>query len=271
MKVFVSHAADDRYFVSLLEALLEFHRLEPRCAPHPPQDGSRVRGEELREADALIAVVGPSAARSGWITEAISVFEDHNPEGRVLPILVGGVDPASVAPRLRAYRCIDLGVCMKTGFDRLFADLGRRFLSGDPRTETGRRGKEDRRRSSVLQRMHVGFLLGYCRHTQRSPVGGLPPYVREAGDLRGILREESRRYEYRDPETDEPQDPDVVLDEGVSAAWSSPEADGRNASDLLYAIASFICTSREVRMTERRHGSRSVTEPEESEAEPASV
>src|SRR5208283_2824842 len=94
--VFVSHVAEDAWFVNLLVKVLKFHELEVAASSgHEP--GVRQRKEPtLATAHNLVVVVSNHSLTSAAVSGEIAVFRDRQPGGRIIALTLDSSSPAGL-------------------------------------------------------------------------------------------------------------------------------------------------------------------------------
>lgn len=206
--VFVSHAAEDAYFVNLMISLLDFHDVENWCSQHNLPPGARFREEisvAISQAEAMIVVVSRNTVQSKWVTQEIATFQAKNPQGAVIPVLLDSTNPASIIDGLDQYEALDFSRCMCKGFEDLLAVFGRDFLRTMERRAAenrrkikgDRRSPADRRESPMVQRLRKGCWLSYHEATERGKFDPVDIYTVELMELFNALLPEIERYVYR--------------------------------------------------------------------------
>jgi len=124
---------------------------------------------------------------------------------------------------------------------------------GDDRRDGARRGEGERRRSSIVQRLQVGFLLSYSRETGHdgSEKFDVSPQTRVI--LIGALEPEALRYEYRDKATGDKCDPRQALSNAIAKVWTNLPRDVDPEGTVIFkAVADEICKTYDAQMINRR-------------------
>ncbi|MCK5059303.1 MAG: toll/interleukin-1 receptor domain-containing protein [Candidatus Aminicenantes bacterium] len=227
-KVFISHSSEDKYFVNLLVALLDFHYIETWCSLTNLHPGTKFPGEienALKTSDYMLVVVSENSIKSKWITKEISVFETRKPGSLVIPLLLESVDLDEVVPGLSDYQSIDFMKCMLTGFKELLQLFGKEFLprserrSGEKRRDgENRRKSENRRSTNLTQRMRLGFWKSYSSACGIGKFDDLWLSVRERFKVIDYLKYAANEYVYLD-ETKNKCDIDDVLEKATNIVW----------------------------------------------------
>lgn len=81
--VFISHSSEDRYFVNLLVALLEYHGIRTWCSTDDIRGSHQYRDEinkALEKAGSLIVVVSKHSAESKWVIKEFVRFQTLKPK-----------------------------------------------------------------------------------------------------------------------------------------------------------------------------------------------
>lgn len=202
MPVFVSHSSKDAYFVRLLARLLEFHGLDYWYSAKNLRAGDRFGAsidEAVKTADVMLLVVSEAAVRSEWVSYEVSSFRAIAPTGRIIPLLLSEVDPASLA----ALNIVDLQYikfyeCFNAGFEALFQALGQQFLKPRIQERAG-----ERRVSSVRQRLRFGLWKSYHEATGQGKFDELDLRYSQIHKLIEALKSAASSYSFvtRDGET----------------------------------------------------------------------
>jgi hypothetical protein len=252
--VFISHSSQDRYFVNLLVALLEYHGIRTWDSNEDIQ-GSRQYREEidkaLQQAESLIVVVSAHSAESKWVVKEFVRFQTLKPAASILPLILDDTDPSGFVDGLEAYQAIDFRPCLKTGFEKLMAVFGKTFLPSArtkpmPEEQERRTAPGDRRSADMGQRLRVGFQLSYTRAVS---VGKFNPSMLVMETLSG----EAVKYRYFDAEGRE-HDPRQVLQETAAAIWNqATDGEKGNIPALIERMAQAISEKYEVKSKDRRH------------------
>jgi hypothetical protein len=263
--VFLSYSNHDRHFVPLLKELLKLHGHEPYYAPDDIPVGAEFFAEieeAIAQSDVMIVVVSRHSRSSKWVTKEVSSFQALNHDAPVIPIMLEPTDLNEVVPGLDKYQAIDFGQCLLTGFQKVFASLGNDFLSakelrerrgGGDRREGTRRGERERRRSGIVQRLQVGFLLSYSRETGHDGFEKFDVTPQTRVVLIGALEPEALRYEYRDRATGDKCDPRQVLSNAIARVWDDLPRDVDPEGTVIFkAVAEHICKSYDASMIDRR-------------------
>jgi len=227
-KVFISHSSEDKYFVNLLVALLEFHYIETWCSLTNLHPGTKFPGEienALKTSDYMLVIVSKNSIKSKWVTKEIAVFETRKPGSLVVPLLLDPVDLDEVVPGLSDYQSIDFMKCMLTGFTVLLQLFGKEFLprserrGGEKRrTSENRRENEDRRSTNLTQRMRLGFWKSYSSACGIGKFDDLWLSVRERFKVMDYLKDAANEYIYLD-ESKNPCENDDVLEKATNIVW----------------------------------------------------
>jgi hypothetical protein len=241
---FISHASKDRYFVSLLVALLKFHEVRTWWSEHDIAPGTRFRAlidDGLENAESLIVVVSRHSAASKWVTKELLVFQEKRPDARVIPLLLDDTNPDKVTDRLTDYQALSFVHDMLSGFEKLTELYGKRFL---PRIE--RRAKDirrnmpdrrsstgDRRKSEMIQRLRIGFWKAFYGKLGTGKFSLIPLSVQQMFRTIEALAEEADRYSYRLPDgTYAPAK--TVLEEATNHVWQ--EYRGKHEMKAVFAV-----------------------------------
>jgi hypothetical protein len=234
-KVFISYSSKDTYFVSLLQALLQFHYIDVWWSVYDIKPGTQFPPEieqAIKDANTLLVVASAQAVKSKWMTKEISAFQAQNKDGLIVPLLLDAIDLDAISPGLSNYQAIDFSQSMLEGCQHLFQLFGKEFLSyRDRRNQpTGRRSverrTEDRRKSPLIKRLRKGFWLAYTRATGRGEFEELPDTLREQFKVIDSLREEVQKYQYSD-ESGKIYDPTMVLEESIRRVWDMMSPRGK--------------------------------------------
>jgi hypothetical protein len=155
--VFVSYSHEDTWFVDLMVELLSFHRIRPW---HDRRDvgaahliSDKVR-EGIRSTESMIVVLSPHALQSRWVHKELFAFASVHGTETIFPVkLRDFADNDGVFHELHDRQAINFSGNMLEGFRDLTQAFGKPFL---PPVEQ-RKAQEDRRRSSVEQRLAFDF------------------------------------------------------------------------------------------------------------------
>ena len=253
--VFISHSSNDRYFVNLLVALLEFHGIKTWCSADDILGSHQYRDEinkALKNAESLIVVVSKNSFESKWVIKEFVQFQTLKPEAPILPLLLDDTDLSQFVDGLEAYQAIDFRDCMKTGFEKLTAVFGKTFLPSTvkkslPKDQDRRDRAGDRRSADMKQRLRVGFQLSYTRVVSIGTFN-MSKLVSET------LAEEVVKYLYLDADGNE-KDPGQILKEVTDKIWSgASEEEKGNIPILIKKKSQAITDLYEVRTRDRRDG-----------------
>ncbi|MBN2103770.1 toll/interleukin-1 receptor domain-containing protein [bacterium] len=252
--VFISHSSDDRYFVNLLVALLEYHGVKTWCSTDDIKGSHQYRDEidrALEKAESLIVVVSSHSADSKWVIKEFVRFQTLKPKGAVLPLILDDTDLSRFVDGMEAYQTIDFRSCMKTGFEKVMAVFGKTFLPYEKKKnmpkDQDRRNKSKERRSSDLtqQRLRVGFQLCYTRAVS---LGQFNP----ARLVSETLADEALKYRYFDDKGTE-HEPRNVLQVISEAVWKDATEEERgNIPLLVERIARKISEQYSIQSMDRR-------------------
>jgi hypothetical protein len=167
--VFISHATADKYFVDLMVELLEYHHVKVWYDKQGIQLGKKYKDEisrGLASSDYLIVVVSENAKLSDWVKREITTFQTQKPDSEIIPVYLAPVPADSIFDGLKEYQSIFFYENMLSGYKKLLSFFGKEFLPAmEKRKGVDRRGnerrEEDRRKSSVLQRLRYGLWKDY--------------------------------------------------------------------------------------------------------------
>jgi hypothetical protein len=245
---FNSHSSDDRYFVNLLVALLEFHGIKTWYSSADIQASEQYRNEidkALGEAGSLIVVVSRHSAESKWVIKEFVRFQTLKSDAPVLPLLLDDTGLTDLVDGLEAYQAIDFRTCMKTGFERLMAVYGKTFLPFRKKNPLVRDQERRAATSDLQKRLKVGFQISYTRAISMGTFN-MSRLVTET------LMNEAKRYRFLDA-TGEPADPDQVLKQIMDRVWSgATEQEKGNTPALIEQIADMIHREYTVQLKDRR-------------------
>jgi hypothetical protein len=253
LPAFISHSSEDRYFVNLLVALLEFHGIKTWCSSADIQASEQYRNEidkALEAAGSLIVVVSIHSAESKWVIKEFIRFQTLKSEAPVLPLILDDTDLTDLVDGLEAYQAIDFRHCMKTGFEKLMAVYGKAFLPSSRKKplvkdQERRTSSADRRSSDLRKRLKVGFQISYTRAVSMGTFN-MSRLVTET------LMDEARKYHFLDS-TGEPVDPERVLKQTMDQVWSrASEEEMGNIPMLIERIAEVIHQEYAVQLKDRR-------------------
>jgi TIR domain len=240
---FISHSTQDRYFVKLLVALLEYHEVGTWWSDDDLPAGSRFRVQldaALDIAATMIVVVSQHATASKWIVKEVTTFQTKQPEAPIIPVLLDGTSPDAVLDRLTDYQALDFTRCMLTGFDGLLTHFGKEFLPRverrmvvDRRSQAERRMIDDRRVAPVVQRMRIGFWKAFAG---TSGIGKFDPFrlgVNELFKTIEALAGEAAKYDYVQADG-QPVDSRDVLERAANEVWDAWRA--RHFMKAVYVV-----------------------------------
>ncbi len=262
--VFVSHAKDDQYFVTLFTALLKFHGIEvPFCLSNSDESADAEYTGEMAKAvdgsDALIVVLSKYSEGAQWVTRDVSYFKNKKPGDDVIFVLLDPVRDEEIHRATAPYRCIDFYSCMLTGFQELHSCLGPLFLKYPDRREKADRRAHmdvDRRKSPIIQRMRKGFWLGYAAASGYSKFDTVILDYHLRHKIMASLSDESKKYRFSDKEGNS-FDFNQVLDQTTLKIWDILKERGEiKAVIVIEAIAEEIHRSFTVEPIEQRRESR---------------
>jgi hypothetical protein len=273
-KIFISHVLEDSYIVPLLDRLLELHGHAPWYAQSDLRAGELFHEkieEELAGSDVLIVVASRRTLSSAWVTTEVAKFRALKPLAPVIPIVLDDLPKKSlnrISPGLSDVHAISFRDCLLDGFQKLFAALGRDFLSrrelSNRRVGPDRRGAVDRRAASVRQRLSMGLLVTYTRETGRSVAEATRLTARDLEALRQPLLRELSRYVYRCLRDRASVSVERVVETVLRYARGLlSEKSAMDAVELLRLLAAHVCGEYEVRMIERRERVRRREDPPE--------
>lgn len=240
-KVFISHAGEDKYFVNLLAALLEFHYIDAWCSISDLKPGDQFPDEieeALNNADSLLVVISKNSMKSKWLIKETVTFQAKKPESQIIPLLLDPVQLDDVIPGFGDYQYIDFTKCMLTGFEKLLSLFGKEFLphnerrgNKDRRDNNDRRNNSDRRATILTQRMRIGFWNCYSSSSGLGKFDDLWLGVRERFNIMEHLKEEAGKYSYFDEERKQ-CNVDEVLEKSTNIVWE----DFRRRDEFVKAI-----------------------------------
>ena len=111
-KIFISYSSSDRKLADQLRK-----HLAGRGQPGIFMDQQVEAGEDLQEAitsgldksDVVILLISPAFLQSQWnaYEAGVALAKERSGQGKVIPILVGDVDPASLPGSLRRVAALD--------------------------------------------------------------------------------------------------------------------------------------------------------------------
>ena len=269
-KIFVSHSTEDRYFVNLLVALLEFHGLETCCSLSHLQAGTQSRKEiesALRDADFLIVITSQNTIKSRSVTKGVAFFQAHKPDSQILPLHLDSTNLDDVVDGLKNHHAIDFTQCMLTGFEELLSLFGKEFLphfariqnkrQPDRRSDADRRESVDRRDSILIRRLRVGFWSAYSQSTGMGKFDDLTMGMNNLFKVIDSLQVEVSKYEYVNT-TGVPCDCREVLEKSTHNVWEIMRDKERTAKAVyvIDAIVEDISRNYEVKPTSRRGSGR---------------
>jgi len=256
--VFVSHANDDRYFVTLFTALLKFHGINIRYCLSNPHGSAGVEytgdiAKAVDDSDALAVIFSKNAGGAEWVKTDISYFKGKKPEGTVIIVLLDPVEGEGID--LSPHRCIEFFSCMLTGFRELYSLLGKEFLENpDRRKKSDRRAHVniERRKSPIIQRLRKGFWLGYASASGYSKFDTVILDYHLRYKVMDSLVSESKRYLFIDKEGN-PRDSKEVLERATGTVWEEfRDRDDVKAVIVIEAVAEEIHRTFTVKPVEQR-------------------
>jgi TIR domain len=167
-RVFISHCAEDNYFVDFLVELLRFHRVGVWVDQSNLAAGADFTAEieqGLADCDAMILVISRNSPKSKWITRELTHFRAVNADRPVIPLVLdAAADPDAIYEGLKTVtqlRCYESYLeCFRELLrllDRpLFPDIENRKIP-DRRAGGRREQPVDRRKSPVERRLRVAM------------------------------------------------------------------------------------------------------------------
>jgi hypothetical protein len=161
----------------------------------------------------------------------------------LVPLLLDSTNLDDIAPGLSSYQAIDFSESMLRGYRSLFSFLGRDFLSYvDRRNEStrrvsGPRRSADRRQSTLIQRMRLGFWRSYSQASGKGEFDELRDTLREKFKVIDLLKGEAHKYDYFDADN-RACDPMEILEVSTHKAWSTLK--GRGALKTVYLIEDIV-------------------------------
>jgi hypothetical protein len=267
-RIFISHASADEHVVPLLNKLLKVHGDDPWFAKRDVAGGSMfpsVIQDELERADALIVVVSLRTVQSTWVASEIARFRTLKPEGLIVPLVLDDFPKeklGNICPELSGLQAVACRPGLLEGFRDLFAVLGRDFLSkrelrNRRQGPDRRRERKDRRASNAHQRLSAGLLITYTRETGNNLAAATHLTVTDLDVLRPTVLRELSRYGFHDVHKRIDVSPELVLDAAFHHVRTNLIRYGTlDAVQALRQAAAYIGESYEVRMLERRQGTR---------------
>ena len=263
--VFISYGSQDYYIVSLLEELLRFHYIDVWCASSDIRPGANFSSDidqALSRANVLVVVSSVNALSSKWVAKEVTTFQTRHENASIIPILLDSTNVDEITPGLSSYQAIDFTKSMLAGCRTLFRSLGKDFMSNRERRNDLRRDSKDRRRyddrrsSTSLQRMRLGFWLAYSKTTGKGEFDELSDSLREKFKVVDALRDEAQAYKYS-KDADLECDPMDVLQRSTQIIWALMKQRGHfKAVYIIEGIAEEMHDQYHIEMRTRRHASR---------------
>jgi len=205
--VFISHSAQDVYFVELLLSLLDYHGIPAWCSTRSIPPGGAYKKEiadALKSAKTMLVVVSRHAQSSKWVTQEIAAFMSRA-DARVIPIRLDDTDPRTIVDGLEDLESIHFFRDMRLGFELLFGAFDKEFLPqlehrkrSEPRRPQNRRKDHDRRITPVLVRMRKKFVEAFSAHLGAQLWEDIDLSARTLMKLEDSLLPEAKRYRYTD-------------------------------------------------------------------------
>jgi hypothetical protein len=205
--VFISFCEKDAYFVDLLIAILEHHRINTWCSMKDIPPGSEFRiyiDKGLKDAEAMIVVVTQNAVSSKWMTKELATYQERNRDGKIIPLLLDHTKPDLVLDRLSDYQYINFADNYLNGFESLIKCFNKEFLAIEEkrksadRRENERRAIGERRSAPMAQRFRKGFWKAYANKLSDSKFEEIPISVHSMHKIIDILENEAGKYNYVD-------------------------------------------------------------------------
>lgn len=240
-RVFISHSSEDKYFVNLLAALLEFHHIETWCGTTDSQPGIKLSNEienAIDNSDALLVVSSKISQNSEGIIKELSFFQAKKPKGQIIPLLIDSMNLDETFPGFKNYQCIDFTQCMLTGFETLLSVFNKEFLphsehrgGEDRRDHSGRRIIKERRIAPIIQRMRIGFWKNYASFSGAGKFDELRLGVKERFQVIEYLNSPANEFIYFDNDGHQ-CDSFAVLENSIFIVWE----DFRKQDEFIKAI-----------------------------------
>jgi len=222
--VFISYARADLYFVRLLAAVLEFYRVPlwwDNSGIEPGDFFAERISQGITDANHLLVVVSKNTLQSRWVLKETVMFQERNPNQRIIPLLLDQTSPHQILPDLHKYQSINFQPCLYTGFTQLMNCFEHQFLQLSERRENeeNRRQIPERRKVLVLQRMRYGFWLFYEQNFGATPLDTVEIMRGEMLKLKKALAQEACRYQYFDKESAQECDHETILEAAIEKVW----------------------------------------------------
>ena len=255
-RVFVSHSANDKYFVELLVECLKYHHIEVWYDSDKIKAGKKYK-DEIKEgianSDYLIVVVSQHVLNSTWVTRELSVFHATKPDSTIIPIFLEPVALAEVFDGLEDVQGIHFYKDMLSGFQTLMAVFGKAFLPPIERREQNDRRKTDRRGSSVIQRMRFGLWKCFQSASGKDRFDEYDLSAQNRIEVLETLRPELDRYIYKRADGTETELPIGELDHLTHQVWGTlTNRDYVTAIMVIEAITEAIFSAYDVKAIDKR-------------------
>jgi hypothetical protein len=254
---FISYSHRDRYFVSLLVAILDHHDIHAWCDTRDIPIGSRYPGVidgGLGDADSLLVVVSANSAESKAVTGEIAAFRAIKSNAPIIPLLLDATDPNRLLHGTSEFQRIDFTVDMNAAFVALLSHFGKEFLPAIEKRSNNRRGaRYDRRAgdrsSQLVARMWRIFWKAYQAETRMGEFQEVRLGVRQYVKLEDSLENEIKLYLFRNRDTGESVPPKVALRAAVVALKTEWAA--KSAVQAVYLIEAVAETLESLYLIER--------------------
>jgi hypothetical protein len=268
-RTFISHSHKDRYFVTLLDHLLDYHGVEAWCSSRHLIGGEAFNDaiqKALAKAESLLVVVSRNSVGSQWIVREASAFRTSQPAARIVPILLDDSDPRGVFDPLAQYHAVDFSGDMKVGFEHLLRVFGRAFLaktehrSGSNRRILTNRASDDRRQALPVQRLRRGFWKAFASETGIEKQAPLDLTRTQCFRTVKALLPEAKRYTFVSDDT--AVTAEQALKTAASEVWDELQEQGElPAVHAVEAVAERLERRFDPRPVDRRKNERRADEP----------
>ena len=307
VNVFMSHSDEDAPLVNMCVDMLEIHGLKVWCSSKDLKAG-QLFPEQITNAlactDSLIVMVSKNSARSIWVQHEVSTFQKLNPGCPMIPVSLDSTRVEEIFAGLGSHQGVSLSPSIRDGFVDLLSAFGKRYRVDISANEERRKVKNrrvieerrigDRRKHSTLVRFRnglwksfhnatgigkfqplhsfSGLCAGYGTDLSRTSLDHYKIGAEYDNALRESLLVEVCRYDYRDKRTGRQLSGQIVLNMGLSYAftrakeYTMAQCVPVRAIELVEIIAEYICGSYSVEQRDRRGRGRRISDRRKAEA-----
>lgn len=262
---FISHASEDKYFITLLADILEHHGISTwydKDNLNPADTLSKKINNALKKANYFIWIVSKHSEQSSRVTDEINIFKKATPNGTIIPITLENFDLAKKGhDELKGLKHIGFKPCMKTGFEELLKIFDQDYLINSreylikqitQRTERIQRSIHDRRVNNIPNRIRLDCWNAFSSNKAIDKFESLSLDTNDEIEITNALHNKLKKYRFIKKEHI-PEDCKIAIDTITHEIVEKMRKEGNfSAIQTINGIADEISNRFDIAFFDRR-------------------